>query len=194
MTRGNDGAALDAALTRHLTAITQGDRAAFAALYDLTSAKLYGVAVRVVGDREIAADVVQEAYLTVWRRAAKFDRAKGPALTWLAVIVRNQGIDVLRKKTPVAVADEVLAGTPDDGPPPDAAVASGQAARLVRDAMAALPENMHRALALSYLHDLSIAEVAAELDAPANTVKSWLRRGLARLHRELPADAREALG
>lgn len=193
MARDNNGGALDADLTQHLAAIALGNRAAFAALYGLTSSKLYGVAVRVVGDREIAADVVQEAYLTVWRRAAKFDRDKGPALTWLAVIVRNQGIDVLRKKQPVAVADDVLASEPDDKPPADVTVGARQMARLINDALTALPENMHRAVRLGYLQDRSIAEVADELGAPVNTVKSWMRRGLMRLQRELPADALDDL-
>ena len=194
MAQVNARDAEDAELTHHLAAIAGGDRGAFAALYALTSGKLYGVAVRVTGDREAAADVVQDAYLTVWRQAAKFDRAKGPALTWLAVVVRNQAIDALRKKRPIAVDDTILNAEADNAPPPDTAAGSRQAARMVDEALRGLPDNMGQAVRLAYLRELTIAEVAAELGAPQNTVKSWLRRGLARLATVLPADALNVRG
>src|SRR5690348_8617466 len=101
--------AIDAATLNGLVAATaRKDEAAFAALYNLTKRRLFGVALTVLRRRDLAEDVLQEAYIRVWRNAARFDPARGTALTWMATIVRNLAIDAMRSAAAVKGDDSAL--------------------------------------------------------------------------------------
>jgi RNA polymerase sigma-70 factor (ECF subfamily) len=156
-------------------------------LYDLTSAKLYGVALRVVGNRDWAEDVLQEAYLTVWRAAADYRAALSPPMAWLGLIVRSRALDFLRRRASeradaaVELDDaiaETVAGDAED--PMDTSQASEQAWAL-HECLRKLEARQREVVALAYLRDLSHSELAEQLQLPLGTVKTWIRRGLEQL-------------
>ena len=153
-------------------------------LYDLTAAKLYGLALRVVVNRNHAEDVVQEVYLNVWRIAGDYRASLSPPLAWLGLIVRSRALDFRRRRS-VERADqtqeidevmmETIAG--NEPGPMDTAQASEQAWAL-HECLRKL-EGKHRELiSLAYLMDLSHAELSQQLKLPLGTVKTWIRRGL----------------
>lgn len=169
------------ALTVALAGTAAEDRAAFRELYRLTSAKLFGICVRICGDRQAAEDVLHDVYLIVWRRAAGFDPGRGHPLAWLATIARNKAIDWRRSK---GVAGAV---TFDDVPLADPATAAdeglieAETVRRLHACLEELEERQREAIRTAFFGGLVYAELAAQLAVPLGTVKSWIRRGLLRL-------------
>ncbi len=161
------------------------DRAAFRALYQQTSSRLFGVLIRILHDRDEAADVLQEVYITIWRRAAAFDPGKGKALTWMAVITRNAGIDALRRRKPNHVSDECCAELVDAAPSAFDAVTSENTVHAISKHLNTLSPKMREAIRLYYIEEMAMAEVATIMQAPLNTTKSWIRRGLKQLQANL---------
>jgi RNA polymerase sigma-70 factor, ECF subfamily len=163
-----------------------GDRAAFAELYRRTSAHLFGVVLRINRDRGQAEDVLQEAYVNVWRAAGGFDAAKAQPLTWLASIARNRAIDSLRRQQAQprlhsGEQDEdenVYDRVADDQPGPLELLHRAAEARALGTCMETLSAQQRQSVALAFYDGLSHAEVAARLREPLGTVKSWVRRGL----------------
>ncbi len=178
-------AAANLRLADLLARTAQKDRAAFRALYQETSSRLFGVLIRILHDRDEAADILQEVYITIWRRAISFDRDKGKALTWMAVITRNAGIDALRRHKPNHVSDECCAELVDGAPSAFDVVKSKNAAHAVSQHLENLSPKMREAIRLYYLEELAMAEVAAIMQTPLNTTKSWIRRGLQQLQSSL---------
>jgi RNA polymerase sigma factor (sigma-70 family) len=162
--------------------------AALRELYDLTSAKLYGVALRVVGNREWAEDVLQDAYLNVWRIAGDYRVPLSPPMAWLGVIVRSRALDFLRRRASERVdasldiddsgLAETLAG--DAADPMDTTQASEQAWAL-HECLRKLEGRQREVVSLAYLRDLSHSELAEQLKLPLGTVKTWIRRALDQL-------------
>jgi RNA polymerase sigma-70 factor (ECF subfamily) len=176
-------------LIDRIAARTQpGDaEAALRSLYDLTSSKLYGVALRVVGNREWAEDVLQDAYLNIWRIAADYRSSLSPPMAWMGVIVRSRALDFLRRRASeradsAVELDDMLAETlPGDGADPmDTSQASEQAWAL-HECLRKLEARQREVVSLAYLRDLSHSELAAQLKLPLGTVKTWIRRGLEQL-------------
>jgi len=160
--------------------------AALRELYDLTSSRLYAVALRVVRNREWAEDVLQEAYLNVWRIAGNYRAALSPPLAWMGVIVRSRALDLLRRRASERtdatteldpISDSVAGEAPD---PLDASEASEQA-RALHDCLRKLEARQREVLSLAYLRDLSHGELAQQLKLPLGTVKTWIRRGIEQL-------------
>ena len=177
----------DAPLIALLDRVAMADEAALRELYDMTSSRLYGVAVRVVSNRDWAEDVLQEAYLNIWRVAADYKASLSPPMAWMALVVRSRGLDFLRRRTTGHVdhtveLDEMIAETvAGDAPNPmDVADASQQAQALHR-CLDALENKQREVLSLAYLRDLSHGELAEQLRLPLGTVKTWIRRGLEQL-------------
>lgn len=181
------------ALQQQLARTALGDRAAFAALYRDTGGYLLGVIVRIVGDRDLAEDVLQEVYVSVWRAAAGYDAQRSQPLTWLTSVARNRAIDALRRRgaDPVVAVTRLRSpvGTDDDDSDPLAAVrdeADGPAelmeraaeAHGVQQCMETLSREQRQCLSLTYYRGLSHAETAEHLAQPLGTVKSWVRRAL----------------
>lgn len=161
--------------------------AALRELYDLTSSKLYGLALRVVGNREWAEDVLQEAYLTVWRAAADYKAPLSPPMAWMGLIVRSRALDFLRRRSSERAdaaleLDDAMAETlPGDGPTPlETSQASEQACAL-HECLRKMEDRQREVLSLAYLRDLSHSELATQLKLPLGTVKTWIRRGLDQL-------------
>jgi RNA polymerase sigma-70 factor, ECF subfamily len=158
------------------------DRAAFAALYTETSAKLFAVALRILRQREWAEEVLQESFVAVWQRAGDYDPARGSAMGWLVTIVRHCAIDQLRRSA--ARPEGRSAG---DAPLPTlpAAESADSAAQLraLERCLAELEEQPRQAVMLAYCYGLTRDELAVRLGAPIGTIKSWLRRSLERLQK-----------
>ena len=172
-----------------LGAAARGDRPAFAELYRRTAPRLFGLALVVVKRREWAEEVLQDAFVAVWRRAADFSEEKGSANAWLATIVRHRAIDRLRREPITVPADSVIAGMIDESPDAPAQLELSQAARRIEGCLGELDESQRRAIRFAYYEGLTHVELAARMDSPLGTVKSWIRRGLERL-RECFGDER----
>ena len=166
----------------------QGDRTAFAALYDETAPKLFGVAMRILRQRDLAEDVVQESFVAAWERAGEFDPVRGSAMAWLVTIVRHRAIDLLRRRGSRAdtrsEGDDALLGLA--GPETERADRGADLAAHQR-CLGELEAQPRRAVLMSYAYGYTHEELSATLKVPMGTVKSWIRRSLERLHRCLDA-------
>jgi RNA polymerase sigma factor (sigma-70 family) len=156
-------------------------------LYDLTSGKLYGVAVRVTGQRDWAEDVLQEAFLTVWRSAADYRATLSPPLAWMGMIVRSRALDFLRRRASERAdaaleLDEAISETvAGDSPNPMDTTQASEQAWALHECLRKLEDRQREVLSLAYLRDLSHSELAEQLKLPLGTVKTWIRRGLEQL-------------
>jgi RNA polymerase sigma factor (sigma-70 family) len=168
-----------------------GDRAAFARLYERTSAHLFAVVLRIQRDRGQAEDLLQEIYVAVWKAAAGFDAARSQPLTWLTSIARNRAIDSLRRaqaqpQTVSTTRDEgddderpdAVESSADEGPGPLDLLGRASEARELGRCMEHLSPPQRQSVALAFFDGLSHAEVAEHLHEPLGTVKSWVRRAL----------------
>lgn len=171
-----------------LAGIAHQDEASLAALYDRYHRLAFSLALRVVHDRGCAEDVVQDAFLSVWRRAGSFVEGRGSARTWLTSIVRNRAIDVVRARRESDADDEaVLLALRDGAPSVIEQVTATLDRDIVRAAIAELPIEQQRAIAMAYFEGLTHSEIAGATGLPLGTVKSRIRLGLARLRDALLA-------
>jgi RNA polymerase sigma-70 factor, ECF subfamily len=173
---------LGVSLTEELRRIARRDRAAFSALYQQTSAKLFGIALRITMSTEAAEDVLQESFAAIWERARDFDPDRGSAMGWLVTIVRHCAIDQLRRR----------AARPEGRSAPEEALASLTASdsadsraelRRLQRCLDELDAEPRRAVLLAYCYGLTRDELARKLGVPIGTIKSWLRRSLERLRK-----------
>lgn len=167
-----------------LARIAGQDATALAALYDATSAKLLGVCLRILRDRGESEDVLQEVYLTVWRRAGAFDPARGVSpVTWLAVIARNRAIDRLRSRDPLrgAAGEDAAMALPDLAPLAETRIAAAQDAARLYACLDELEQRTADAIRTAFFEGVAYEALADQLGQPIGTVKSWIRRGLQRL-------------
>jgi RNA polymerase sigma-70 factor, ECF subfamily len=155
-----------------------GDRAAFRLLYGATSAKLFGVCLRVLKNRTDAEDVLQETYVKIWHNAAKYQVSGYSPITWLVTIARNQSIDRLRSRKPDTAELTEAEDIADTTATPEQNVAlSGDVERL-RMCLEALSPGRAEAVKAAYMEGYSYQELAERLNQPINTVRTWLRRSL----------------
>lgn len=155
-----------------------GDRAAFRALYAAMGGKLYGVALRILGNRSDAEEAVQEAFVKIWHSAGRFQAGRGSAQGWLVSIARNQAIDQLRsRKAPARdIADMVELADP--GPGPEAGAIGADDRRRIEDCLGRLPRDRAQAVQAAYVEGWSYEELARRYGVPLNTMRTWLRRAL----------------
>ena len=170
-----------------------GDHAAFATVYERTHAHLFGVALRMLGREHAAEDVLQEAFVSIWKSAALYRPAIGgqqvQPMTWLIAIVRNKALDALRSRVRRAETELPQDMDGDEGEASlQAAGASSldllsQATRAlqIEGCLGGLDGSHRQSLALAYYQGLSHTEVAAQMGAPLGSVKAWIRRGLEKL-------------
>ncbi len=165
-----------------LAETAKGDQSAFAELYRRTSAKLYGVILRISRRPDLASELLQETYLKIWSNAGRFDPERASPISWMAAIARNRAIDAIRLQSErISAAAEEL--EPEDGPGlaaprhgPDPADAMS-----LRTCMEGLKSDDRRMVLLGYLYGLSREELGDRFALPVNTVKTRLRRALAAL-------------
>ena len=161
----------------------RGDEAAFARLYDATSARVFGLAVRVVRDPAQAEEVCQEAFLEIWKTASRYDAAKGSALAWLFTIVHRKAVDRVRSAEASTRRDTSYhhKNQPTEHDTTAEAVQASFEARRVRGALKTLTDVQRQALELAYFGGYTHTEVASMLDLPVGTAKTRIRDGLIRL-------------
>jgi RNA polymerase sigma-70 factor (ECF subfamily) len=167
-----------ARLSNLLAATARQDETAFAELYDATRRKLFGIALMVLRRRDLAEDVIQEAFLRVWRHAGSFDPARGSAITWMATIVRNLAIDVKRAPAAQETDDSQLVVIPFNGRSALDEIEASDDQRRLRAAMKALDPMKQKLVIAAYIHGESREDLAARFGAPVNTIKTWLRRAV----------------
>ena len=172
-----------------LAGIARLDEASLAALYDRYHVLAFSLALRVVNDRGRAEDVVQDAFLSVWRKAASYAEGRGSVKTWLTSIVRNRAIDLVRARRESDADDEaVLLALRDPGPGVAEQVTTLLDRRSVRDAVAQLPVEQRQAIAMAYFEGRSHSEIAELTGLPLGTVKSRIRLAMHRLQALLVDD------
>lgn len=172
-----------------LDAIARGEEAGLATLYDRYHRLAFSLALRVVNDRGRAEDVVQDAFLAVWRKAAMYALGRGSVKTWLTSIVRNRAIDVIRaRRESDSDDDAALLAIRDPSPSVLEQVAAGLDREAVRAVIAQLPVEQRQAVAMAYFEGRSHSEIAEVTGLPLGTVKSRIRLAMHRL-RSLLLDA-----
>lgn len=169
-----------------VAAIGRGDRTAIHTLHDSTCDQLYGVAVRIVRDEQIAEDVCLEVYAQAWRSAASYTPRRGSVLAWLVTMVRSRAIDRLRQdQARPAAGPDVLEAMADRGEGPATRAEAGDAAEHLREALGTLAPEQRQALESAFFGGLTHAEIARRTDLPLGTVKRRIRDGLERLREAL---------
>lgn len=170
-------------LVEALSQVAQGNREALREVYARTSAKLFGVCLRILGDKGEAEDALQEIYLVVWRRAGSFDPGRASPITWLSVLARNRAIDMLRASgrpratEPIERALDVADGEPDAL----AVLEAGQERSQLMGCVEELEKRQADAIRAAFFAGLSYPELATRAAMPLGTMKSLIRRGLLRL-------------
>lgn len=167
----------EATIEELLAAVAERDKAAFRLLYQRTSAKLYGIVLRILPDRAQAEDAMQDVYVRIWRNAGGYDAARGRPITWLAAIARNMAIDVRRREGARGAGREAeidldLLGGREDAP-------SSERLAALSACLSRLEPDQRKLILAAYLQGESREELAERLDRPVGTIKSWLHRGLA---------------
>ena len=178
-----------------LARIAAGDQSALAELYDASSAKVFGLAMKILGDRDAAEEITVDVYTQVWRKIASYDAQRGTPGSWLMTMTKNRAIDGFRsrylergRQVPLDQAAEL----PGDAATPEQYSADLERQRLVQEAMASLSAEQRQAIALAYYWGLSHSEIAGRLKLPLGTVKTRMRLGMIRL-REVLAPHGEGL-
>ena len=163
--------------------VAGGDRAALRLVYDATAAKLFGVCLRILKDRSEAEDVLQDVYLNIWRKAAAFDETRASPITWLVAIARNRAIDRLRQRGAARLSEPVEAAeaVPDPGPLAAEMLETAQEHRLLYGCLDELEAQASQAIRAAFLDGLTYEALAEREGVPLGTMKSWIRRGLAKL-------------
>lgn len=170
-----------------LAAAAGRDAQAFRSLYNATSPKLFGYALRILHKRELAEEVLQESFVSIWNSARGYQSQLAAPMTWMAAIVRNKALDALRRSDETVEIDvdtfdsRIMQALQDPAATPLEALQLSSDARALAHCMAML-EGLHRqVIGLAFYHDLSHSEVAQRMAIPIGTVKTWIRRSLERL-------------
>lgn len=165
-----------------------GDQDAFAAFYDATSGMVFGVALRVLGDRSEAEEVAVDVFMQVWRDAPRFDASRGSPIAWLLMLTRSRAIDRLRARRPARQAErslELATAVADETSDPGEISWIAEQSALVRAELAELPSEQRAVLDLAYFEGLTHLEIAERLKLPVGTAKTRIRLGMLKLREAL---------
>ena len=159
-----------------------GDRAAFAELYRATSSKLFAVSLRIVRERPLAEEALQDSFVNIWNHASDYAQAKSAPTTWMTAIVRNRSLDIVRRTREEPDVDDALASNLVDerAAPPREAEARAEA-HSIQECLEELDAEQRQTIALAFFHGLTHSELAQHLRRPLGTVKTHIRRGLIKL-------------
>ncbi|NWF72815.1 MAG: sigma-70 family RNA polymerase sigma factor [Nitrospirae bacterium] len=174
-----------------LARVAKGDHQAFSQLYDHSSTLLFTLAVRILGDQEEAAELLQDVYLEVWRKVSRYDVGRGTPAAWLVTLTKSRAIDRLRARVArgYQATNSLEAGpaaqVTDLGPSPFETQADQEIRIAVEAAVAGLPQAQQQAIELAYYEGLSHTEIAARLNQPLGTVKTRIKLGMSKLREGL---------
>ncbi len=173
-----DAASLESLLAR--TAL--GDRNAFAQLYRATSSKLFAVSLRIVRERPLAEEALQDSFVNIWRRSSDYAVAKSAPLTWMTAIVRNRSLDIIRRSREMPDVDDAFTDNlVDESAAPARDAEAREQAHTIQECLKELDPEQRQTIALAFFHGLTHSELASHLRKPLGTVKTHVRRGLAKL-------------
>jgi RNA polymerase sigma factor (sigma-70 family) len=164
-----------------MASIAHGDQAALSELYRRTSRKLYGICVGTLGSESDAEEVLQDVYVTIWRKAALFDRTKSRPITWLAVLARNRSIDRLRRKRLPTGSLELAADVPDGSDTALEVIELAEDSARLSACLEELDEQQKGFIKSAFIEGATYSQLADRASVPLGTMKSWIRRGLQRL-------------
>jgi RNA polymerase sigma-70 factor (ECF subfamily) len=168
-------------ITKLIVRTSMKDRAAFDLLYRQTSAKLFGVCLRVLNDRGDAEEALQEVFVKIWTKADRFAVSDLSPISWLVAIARNHAIDRIRaRRKPAADIDAAL-DVADPAPGPEAMAVAGDESERIYHCLDELEQDRAAAVRGAYLQGESYAELAQRHGVPLNTMRTWLRRSLMKL-------------
>jgi RNA polymerase sigma factor (sigma-70 family) len=179
----------DQALAAAIAAIAKGDERALEALYDETVGRVFGLALRIVRNRESAEEVTEDVFIQAWRSAATFDAARGAPIAWLLTICRSRALDHLRRAEPALAHPDpqslrAAVDVEHDDDPQSLLAAARDHAQLKR-ALESLTPQQRQLVALAFFRGFTHQEIAAHSGLPLGSVKTWIRRALAVLRKEL---------
>lgn len=181
--------ALNDELLDCLTQCAEGRPEAFSRIYDLTSPKFSAILMKMVGNEAECADILQDAYLSIWKAAHRYDPSKGKPFTWMLVITRNRALDKIRKRTrdreTQTLSGHLIETLQDESRNPHEDMQGQMLRDLLVPYLSDLKPEVAKAILLSSIDGLSAREIGEELDVPTNTVKSWIRRGLKSIRKDL---------
>ena len=169
-------------LTAALQRCSRRDQAALREIYDVLAPRMLGVALRMLRRRDLAEDVVHDAFLKIWEGAASFDPERGDPSTWMFAILRHRALNLLRNESRTdLVHDDQVEDQPADEPDAEALVVALSEASALRRCLDNIEPARRQAIVLAYTHGLSHGELAGRLRVPLGTIKSWIRRSLVAL-------------
>ena len=166
-----------------LRSISQGDRDALSMLYRRTSAKLFGICTRLLGNEAEAEDVLQDVFVTVWRKAGRFDANKASPITWLAVIARNKAVDRLRQRKAPTDTIDAASDVADDRLSSFELLVIEEDNERLADCLGQLEDRHQRLIRAAFVDGATYPELADRETVPLGTMKSWIRRSLIRLRK-----------
>mgnify|MGYP002780311194 FL=1 len=169
--------------------LAEGDKAALEEIYRATRVKLFGICLRILGDRKEAEDALQDVYVNLWQRADRYDPARASPIAWLAAFARNRAIDRLRtgKVRQGAVPVDEAAPLADEAPLAEALLIDLERNAQIHICLGALDERTQGHIRAAFFEGKTYAELADQAGVPLGTMKSWIRRGLMRLRACLEA-------
>jgi RNA polymerase sigma-70 factor (ECF subfamily) len=177
------------ALRDAMARLAAGDQSALEEIYRATRVKLFGICLRILGDRKEAEDALQDVYVNLWQRADRYDPSRASPIAWLAAFARNRAIDRLRtgKVRGGAVPVEEAAPLPDENPLADALLIDAEQSAQIHKCLGALDARTQGHIRAAFFEGYTYAQLAEAADVPLGTMKSWIRRGLQRLRACLEA-------
>ena len=174
---------LNAKLAALLSRCGIGDKKAFASLYEATNSKLFAVSLRIVRERHLAEEALQDSFVNIWKNASTYAVAKSAPMTWMAAIVRNRSLDIVRRPH-LEIQDEeeyFTLNLEDERAGPHEQLTEGREAAQIESCMKALEADQRQTISLAFFHGLSHSEVSDHLGRPLGTIKTHSRRGLLKL-------------
>ncbi len=190
----SDREVADAELIAALLRCGEGDHASFETVYALTAPKLTAIIDNMVGNPHLTKDILQNAYLSIWNSAARYDPERGRPFTWMLVITRNRAIDLLRKQSRRKEGEPVDSAMIDTQTPrPDAETKRRMLREQLAPSLLKLPEHVRTAILMHVVDGDTTADIGAHFGVPTNTAKSWVRRGLRKLRKSVKPELLKAL-
>jgi RNA polymerase sigma-70 factor (ECF subfamily) len=174
-----------------LARVVKGDQQAFSQLYDHSSTLLYTLALRILGNREEADELLQDVYLEVWRKVSRYDVGRGTPVAWLITLTRSRAIDRLRARAArgqqamTSLEEGLTPQIRDLGPSPFETQADQELRMAVGTAMTSLPPAQQQAIEMAYYEGLSHVEIATKLNQPLGTIKTRIKLGMSKLRETL---------